>query len=86
VLLEAADKYVRVLTRDDEALVRMPLKELLERLPPTSSGRCTAAPSCGCARSRARPRGATGRLTLHLRSRPERIEVSRAFAHLFRAD
>ena len=28
----------------------------------------------------------SGKLVVHLRSRPERFEVSRPFAHLFKAD
>jgi DNA-binding LytR/AlgR family response regulator len=86
VVFEAADKYLRVLTRDDEALIRMPLKELLERLPADEFWqihRGTVVRAREVART---SRGLSGRLVVHLRSRPERFEVSRPFAHLFRAD
>lgn len=86
VVFEAADKYLRVLTRDLEALVRMPLKELLERLPPDEFWqihRGTVVRARDIART---TRGLSGKLVVHLRSRPEHFEVSRPFAHLFRAD
>ncbi|HYF60109.1 MAG TPA: LytTR family DNA-binding domain-containing protein [Burkholderiaceae bacterium] len=86
VVLEAADKYVRVLTRDEEALVRMPLKELLERLPPDEFWRIHRGTVVRAREIARTVRSPAGRLVVHLRSRPERLEVSRAFAHLFRAD
>jgi DNA-binding LytR/AlgR family response regulator len=86
VAFEAADKYLRLLTRDDEALIRMPLKELLERLPADEFWqihRGTVVRTREIART---TRTLSGKLVVHLRSRPERFEVSRPFAHLFRAD
>jgi DNA-binding LytR/AlgR family response regulator len=86
VVFEAADKYLRVLTRDDEALIRMPLKEVLERLPAEDFWqihRGTVVRTREIART---TRTLSGKLVVHLRSRPERFEVSRPFAHLFKAD
>lgn len=86
VAFEAADKYLRVLTRDGEALIRMPLKEVLERLPADEFWqihRGTVVRTREIART---TRTLTGKLVVHLRSRPERFEVSRPFAHQFRAD
>jgi DNA-binding LytR/AlgR family response regulator len=86
VVFEAADKYLRVLTRDDEALIRMPLKEVLERLPADEFWqihRGTVVRTREIART---TRTLSGKLVVHLRSRPERFEVSRPFAHLFKAD
>ncbi len=86
LVFEAADKYLRVLTRDDEALIRMPLKEVLERLPADEFWqihRGTVVRTREIART---TRTLSGKLVVHLRSRPERFEVSRPFAHLFKAD
>lgn len=86
IVFEAADKYLRVLTRDDEALIRMPLKEVLERLPVDEFWqihRGTVVRTREIART---TRTLSGKLVVHLRSRPERFEVSRPFAHLFKAD
>jgi DNA-binding LytR/AlgR family response regulator len=86
VAFEAADKYLRVLTRDGEALIRMPLKEVLERLPADEFWqihRGTVVRAREIART---TRTLSGKLVVHLRSRPERFEVSRPFAHQFRAD
>jgi DNA-binding LytR/AlgR family response regulator len=86
VAFEAADKYLRVLTRDGEALVRMPLKELLERLPVEEFWQIHRGTVVRAADIDRTVRTLSGGLRVHLRSRPERFEVSRAFAHLFRAD
>jgi DNA-binding LytR/AlgR family response regulator len=86
LVFEAADKYLRVLTRDDEALIRMPLKEVLDRLPADEFWqihRGTVVRTREIART---TRTLSGKLLVHLRSRPERFEVSRPFAHLFKAD
>jgi len=86
VAFEAADKYLRVLTRDDEALVRLPLKSLLERLPPDDFWQIHRGTVVRVREIARTTRTLSGKLVVHLRSRPERFEVSRAFAHLFRAD
>jgi len=86
VAFEAADKYLRVLTREDEALVRLPLKNLLERLPPDEFWQIHRGTVVRVREIARTTRTLTGKRVVHLRSRPERFEVSRAFAHLFRAD
>jgi len=86
VAFEAADKYLRVLTRDDEALVRLPLKSLLERLSPDDFWQIHRGTVVRVREIARTTRTLSGKLVVHLRSRPERFEVSRAFAHLFRAD
>ena len=82
---EAADKYVRVLTEGHEHLIRTPLRELLPRLDPAvfwqvhrgTVVRATAIDSV--------LRDESGRLSLALRGRPEKLPVSRLYAHLFKA-
>ncbi len=82
----AADKYLRVLTRDGEALIRMPLKEVLDRLPADEFWQIRRGTVVRVREVARTTRTLSGRLVVHLRSRPERFEVSRPFAHLFRAD
>jgi DNA-binding LytR/AlgR family response regulator len=84
IYFEAADKYVRVVTRDREHLVRMPLKELLPQLDPqrfwqVHRGTVVQARCIASAR-----REETGKLTLTLKGRPETLTASRLFAHRFR--
>ena len=86
VWFEAADKYVRVLTRDEEALIRTPLKDLVERLPPGEFWQIHRGTLVRVREIARTTRTLSGKLHLHLRSRPERLEVSRTFAHLFKAD
>jgi DNA-binding LytR/AlgR family response regulator len=85
VYLEAADKYLRVLTASREHLIRTPLKELLPQLDPAlfwQIHRGTAVNNCYIELA---SRDEQGRLSLSLRGRPERLAVSRLFAHQFKA-
>jgi DNA-binding LytR/AlgR family response regulator len=85
LVFEAADKYVRVLTAHQELLIRTPLKELLPQLDEHDFWqihRGTVVRAEAIARA---TRDEAGRLWLHLRGRPERLAVSRLYAHRFRA-
>ena len=82
--LEAADKYVRVVTAEREALIRMSLRELLPRLPAERfwqihRGTVVRADAVATA-----TRDDSGKVFLTLRQRPERLVASRLYAHLFR--
>ncbi|MET0334049.1 MAG: LytTR family DNA-binding domain-containing protein [Rhizobacter sp.] len=82
---EVADKYLRVVTREREALIRMTLRELLLRLDAEAfwqvhrslvvQARCIAQVE----------RTEDGRLWLGLRDHATRLGVSRLFAHRFKA-
>ncbi len=81
---EAADKYVRVITADREHLVRASLKELLPQLDPAvfwqvHRGTVVQARAITTAR-----REESGKVTLTLRGRPEKLTASRLYAHLFK--
>lgn len=85
LVLEAADKYLRVLTAEREYLIRTPLKELLPQLDAQQFWqihRGTVVQAAGIARV---SRDEAGRQWVHLRARPERLAVSRLYAHLFKA-
>jgi len=84
VYFEAADKYVRVVTAEREALIRMSLRELLPRLQAEKfwqihRGTVVRADAVATA-----TRDDSGKVFLTLRQRPERLVASRLYAHLFR--
>jgi DNA-binding LytR/AlgR family response regulator len=84
VYFEAADKYVRVITAEREHLIRLALRELVPQLDPQRfwqihRGTVVRADAIALAQ-----RDDTGKVTLTLRGRPERLAVSRLYAHRFR--
>lgn len=85
VYFEAADKYVRVLTAGHEYLIRTPLKELLPRLDPGQFWQVHRGTVVRADALESVTRDEAGKLFLHLRGRPERLPVSRLYAHLFKA-
>jgi DNA-binding LytR/AlgR family response regulator len=82
---EAADKYVRVLTARNEYLIRTPLKQLLPQLDSNVFWQVHRAVVVRSDAIESVCRDDAGRQHLTLRGRPERIPVSRLYAHLFRA-
>jgi DNA-binding LytR/AlgR family response regulator len=88
VYFEAADKYVRVLTPEREVLIRTPLKELLPQLDPQQFWQVHRGTVVRADAIASATRDEAGKLWLHLRAdcqRPERLAVSRLYAHLFKA-
>ena len=83
--LEAADKYVRVLTAEREYLIRTPLKELLPQLNPARFWQIHRGTVVNHHCIELALRDEQGRLSLSLRGRPERLAVSRLFACQFKA-
>jgi DNA-binding LytR/AlgR family response regulator len=84
VYFEAADKYVRVITAQQEHLIRVSLRELLPQLDPSQfwqvhRGTVVQAKAIATAR-----REESGKVTLSLRGRPEKLTASRLYAHLFK--
>ncbi|HQQ70315.1 MAG TPA: LytTR family DNA-binding domain-containing protein [Alicycliphilus sp.] len=82
---EAADKYLRVLTAEQEYLIRTPLKELAAQLDPAVFWQVHRGTLVRATAIASAERDAAGRLQLRLRQRPERIAVSRLYAPLFKA-
>ena len=85
VYFEAADKYVRVLTADHEYLIRTPLKDLLPQLDTQNFWQIHRGTVVQAGAIEAVSRDETGKLTLSLRARPEKLAVSRLYSPLFRA-
>lgn len=84
VYFEAADKYVRVITAEREYLIRTALRELLPQLDAAEfwqihRGTVVQARCIELAR-----RDEAGKVSLTLRGRPEKLPVSRLYAHLFK--
>ena len=82
---EAADKYIRVLTAKREYLIRTPLKELLSQLDPQRFWQVHRGSIVQASQVELVSRDEAGKLWLQLRGRPEKIAVSRLWAHQFKA-
>jgi DNA-binding LytR/AlgR family response regulator len=81
---QATDKYTNVVTRDAEALIRTPLKELLAQLPHDRFRQVHRGTVVNMAEVAAAVRDETGRVSLRLKQRKETLPVSRVFAEQFR--
>ena len=84
VFFQAVDKYVNVVTADGEALIRVPLKELLAQLDARRFQQISrgVVVNLDCVQSAARDD--LGKVMLALRGRPEKPRVSPVYAHHFR--
>ncbi len=85
VYFEAADKYVRVVTGDQEVLIRTPLKELLPQLEPSAFWQVHRGTVVRATAIDSVLRDEAGKLSLVLKGRTEKLTVSRLYAHLFKA-
>jgi DNA-binding LytR/AlgR family response regulator len=81
---EAADKYVRVVTAEREHLVRASLKELLPQLDPALFWQVHRGTVVQARAITVAKREESGKVTLTLRGRPEKLTASRLYAHLFK--
>jgi DNA-binding LytR/AlgR family response regulator len=85
VYFEAADKYVRVVTAQREHLIRIPLRELLPQLDPQAFWQIHRGTVVRADAVASVVREGSGKLTLTLVGRPDRLSVSRLYAHRFKA-
>ena len=83
--LEAADKYLRVLTASQEYLIRTPLKDLLPQLDARQFWQIHRGTVVRADAIASVQRDDAARLWLQLRNRPEKLAVSRLYATRFRA-
>lgn len=84
LFFQSDEKYTRVVTAQDEAHVRKPLKEILEGLDPEEFWqvhRGLVVRASAIARAQ---RDELGRISLQLRQHPERLAVSQAWAWRFK--
>ena len=84
VMFQAVDKYVNVVTADSEALIRLPLKDLLPQLDPERFRQVSRGTVVNMACVASAGRDTMGKVMLNLRNRPEKPRVSPVYAHLFR--
>ncbi|MBU0748725.1 MAG: LytTR family DNA-binding domain-containing protein [Gammaproteobacteria bacterium] len=82
---EAADKYVRVLTATREFLIRTPLKDLTAQLDPQVFWQVHRSTLVRAGSITTVTRDEAGKLHLEVAGRPEKLLVSRLYAHLFKA-
>ncbi|BEP95981.1 LytTR family DNA-binding domain-containing protein [Acidovorax sp. A79] len=82
---EAADKYVRVLTAAREYLIRTPLKDLIGQLDTQVFWQIHRSTLVRASCITTVTRDEAGKLHLELAGRPEKLPVSRLYAHLFKA-
>ena len=82
---EAADKYIRVLTANAEFLIRTPLKELLQQLSSQTFWQIHRGTVVRATAIHRVVRDDSGKLTLSLHGRDDKLAVSRLYCHLFKA-
>jgi len=81
---QSADKYTSVVNREGELLLRTPLKELASRLDPLEFWQIHRGTVVNVRQIVSAHHDLLGKVTLTLRDRPEKLAVSRSYAHLFR--
>ena len=81
---QANDKYTSVFTAEGEALIRTPLKEIADQLDAQRFWQVHRGTIVNVGHVEATTRDLAGRVALTLRKRPEKVAVSRAYAHRFK--
>jgi DNA-binding LytR/AlgR family response regulator len=80
----ADNKYVAVVTADSEALISLPLKELVARLDGELFWQVHRSTIVNARAIKSVSRSLSGKLSIQLKNRPEALEVSSAYAHRFK--
>ena len=78
------EKYTRVQTETYEALIRKPIKELVEELDPEQFWQIHRATIVNVKAIAGVSRDLRGRQLVQLKNYPQKLEVSRNFSHLFK--
>jgi DNA-binding LytR/AlgR family response regulator len=84
VYFRAEDKYTKVVTRDAEALIRTPIKDLYADLDQEAFWQIHRATIVNLNAIARIERDFRDQPVITLKSRPERLTVSRTFAHRFK--
>jgi DNA-binding LytR/AlgR family response regulator len=84
LFFRAEDKYTRVQTRGFEALIRKPIKELLDELDPAEFWQIHRSTVVRVDAVDQVSRDFRGRQIVHVKGSDEKLEVSRTFGHLFK--
>jgi DNA-binding LytR/AlgR family response regulator len=78
------EKYTRVQTETYEALIRKPIKELIEELDPEQFWQIHRSTIVNARAIAGVTRDLRGRQLVQLKNFPEKLEVSRSYTHLFK--
>ena len=78
------EKYTRVQTAQQEALIRKPIKELISELDPNQFWQIHRSTLINARAIAGVSRDERGRQLVSIKGRPEKLEVSRSYAHLFK--
>ena len=81
---QADNKYTRVVTGQGEALIRKPLKELIDELDPQQFWQIHRSTLVNAAAIDRIARDMRGRMLVHVKGRDDTLLVSDSYAHLFR--
>ena len=81
---QANDKYTSVFTAEGEALIRTPLKDIADQLDARRFWQVHRGTIVNLGHVETTTRDLAGRVALTLRKRPEKVAVSRAYAHRFK--
>ena len=84
LFFQSDEKYTRVVTCDSEALIRKPIKELLDELDPAKFWQIHRATIVNVDHIASVKRGLKDQAEITLRDHGETLVVSRAFTHLFK--
>jgi DNA-binding LytR/AlgR family response regulator len=84
LFFQSDEKYTRVVTGESEALIRKPIKELLEELDPARFWQIHRATIVNVDHIASVKRGLKDQAEIALRDHAETLIVSRAFTHLFK--
>ena len=84
LFFRAEDKYTRVQTPKFEALIRKPIKELIDELDPGEFWQIHRAVVVRVDAVEQVSRNLRGNQVVHLKGSDEKLEVSRSFNHLFK--
>jgi DNA-binding LytR/AlgR family response regulator len=84
LFFRAEDKYTRVQTQGFEALIRKPIKELIDELDPDEFWQIHRATVVRVDAIEQVSRNFRGHQIVHVKGSEEKLEVSRSFNHLFK--
>ena len=84
LFFQSDEKYTRVVTADSEALIRKPIRELLDELDPARFWQIHRATIVNVDHVAAVKRGLKDQAEISLKGTDETLVVSRAFTHLFK--
>ena len=84
LFFRAEDKYTRVQTEGFEALIRKPIKDLIDELDPDEFWQIHRSTLVRVDAIEQVSRNFSGKQMVHVKGRDEKLEVSRSFNHLFK--